>query len=113
MLEAPPAGHDSRRGTVAPATPLLASLFFAIVDMHLRRFRQRPSVGVAHLSSWSCQPAFGTGHPFWAARKSASASAFFLASVMPVAQTVMRMRPALNTKRRSVVCLPAVYPARK
>ena len=51
-------------------------------------------VGIAHLSSWSCQPAFGLGHPFFAARRSASISAFAFAAVGPIAQTVIRMRPA-------------------
>lgn len=74
---------------------------------------QRRSVGISHLSSRSCQPSFGLGHPFLCARKLASASAFALASMVLVAQTVMRIRPALKTKRRSFECFPAVYPPRK
>nr|OAP96255.1 hypothetical protein A4U53_38525 [Rhizobium leguminosarum] len=45
------------------------------------------------------------GHPFFAARRSASISAFTFAAVGPIAQTVIRMRPALKTKRRSVAFL--------
>lgn len=82
---------------------------FGARNFELKVWRpQRRPVDVAHLSSWNCQPAFGLGHPFFAARKSASISAFAFAAVGPVAQTVMRMRPALNTKRRSEAFLPAV-----
>lgn len=80
----------------------------------IQSWERRP-ISIAHLSSWICQPAFGLGYPFLAARNSASISAFAFAfaSVAPIAQTVMRMRPALKTKRRSVACLPAVSPPRK